>query len=215
MNTLKISLIATLLAASTASIAFAQAPAGAPRGERAQKMLEHLKAADTNGDGMISREEANASLPGIARNFDAIDTNKDSFITREEMRAFQEGERHHKMLEHVKAADTNGDGKISREEANASLPGIARNFDAIDTNKDGFISKEEMRAMGEKRGRAEKMREHLKAADTNGDGKISREEAAASLPGIAKNFDAIDTDKDGFVTKEEMRAFHEKNGGRK
>ena len=30
-----------------------------------------------------------------------------------------------------------------------------------------------------------------------------------------KNFDAIDGNKDGFVTKEEMRAYHEKNGGRK
>ena len=145
MNTLKISLIATMLAASTA---YAQAPADAPKGERAQKMLERLKAADTNGDGKISREEANASLPGIAKNFDAIDTNKDGFITKEEMQAFFG--RGHKMRDHLKAADTNGDGKISREEANASLPRLAKHFDEIDTDKDGFITKEEMRAFHEK-----------------------------------------------------------------
>ncbi|MBL8522205.1 MAG: hypothetical protein JNN20_00815 [Betaproteobacteria bacterium] len=63
--------------------------------------------------------------------------------------------------------------------------------------------------------RAQKAHERLKAADKNGDGKISREEANASMPRLAKNFDAIDANKDGFVTKEEMRAFHEKNGGRK
>ena len=216
MNTLKTSFIATLLALSTVSVACAQAPAGAPKGDRAQMMQERLKAADTNGDGKISRDEANASLPGIAKNFDAIDTNKDGFLSREELAAAggMHGHRQ-KMLEHIKAADTNGDGKISREEANASLPGIAKNFDAIDTNQDGFLSKEELAAAGEKRGRGHRMLEHLKAADTNGDGKFSREEANASLPHIAKNFDAIDTDKDGFVTKEELRAFHEKNGGRK
>lgn len=91
MNTLKISLIATMLAATSA---FAEAPADAPRGERAQKMLERFKAADSNGDGKISREEANASLPRIARHFDEIDTNKDGFITKEELRAFHE--KHHK-----------------------------------------------------------------------------------------------------------------------
>ena len=53
-------------------------------------MHERLKAADKNGDGKISREEANASLPKLARHFDEIDTNKDGQITREEMRAFRE-----------------------------------------------------------------------------------------------------------------------------
>ena len=90
MNTLKISLIATLLAASAASIAFAEAPADAPKGERAHKMHERFKAADKDGDGKISREEANAALPRIARNFDAIDTNKDGFVTKEELRAYHE-----------------------------------------------------------------------------------------------------------------------------
>ena len=57
--------------------------------------------------------------------------------------------------------------------------------------------------------RAQKMHERLKAADKDGDGKISRAEAAA-LPRIAKHFDEIDTNKDGFITKEEMKASHDK-----
>ncbi|MCY7389651.1 MAG: EF-hand domain-containing protein [Burkholderiales bacterium] len=57
--------------------------------------------------------------------------------------------------------------------------------------------------------RAQKMHERLKAADKDGDGKISRAEAAA-LPRIAKHFDEIDTNKDGFITKEERKAFHDK-----
>jgi Ca2+-binding EF-hand superfamily protein len=52
------------------------------------------------------------------------------------------------------------------------------------------------------------MGERLKAADTNNDGLISRAEAAA-LPKIAKHFDEIDTNKDGQLSQDEMRAFHQ------
>jgi Ca2+-binding EF-hand superfamily protein len=91
MKSLKTGLLATLLAtAFAAPAAFADASADGAKGDRAQKMHERLKAADKNGDGKISREEANASLPRLAKNFDAIDTNKDGFITKEEMRAFHE-----------------------------------------------------------------------------------------------------------------------------
>ena len=71
------------------SISFAQTSATPPKGEHAHKMHERFKAADKDGDGKISREEAIA-LPRIAKHFDEIDTNKDGFITKEEMRAFHE-----------------------------------------------------------------------------------------------------------------------------
>lgn len=57
--------------------------------------------------------------------------------------------------------------------------------------------------------RGEKMQARLKAADKDGDGKISRAESAA-LPRIAKHFDEIDANKDGSLTHEEMKAFHQK-----
>lgn len=47
--------------------------------------------------------------------------------------------------------------------------------------------------------------ERLKTADTNGDGLLSRTEAAA-LPRIADHFDAIDANKDGQISFEELRA---------
>ena len=62
--------------------------------------------------------------------------------------------------------------------------------------------------------RGHKMHERLKAADKDGDGKISRAEAVA-LPRIAKHFDEIDTNKDGFITREEMKAFHDKRAANK
>ncbi|HEX9389837.1 MAG TPA: EF-hand domain-containing protein [Usitatibacteraceae bacterium] len=94
MKTFRAALIAAGLLASTA---FAQTPAGpAPADKpgkaekRAAQMQEHLKAADKNGDGKISLDEAKASLPMIARNFDKIDADKDGFITREELKAWHD-----------------------------------------------------------------------------------------------------------------------------
>ena len=58
--------------------------------------------------------------------------------------------------------------------------------------------------------RAHKMHERMKAADKDGDGKISRSEAVA-LPRLAKHFDEIDTNKDGFLSKEELKASREKH----
>jgi Ca2+-binding EF-hand superfamily protein len=42
-------------------------------------------------------------------------------------------------------------------------------------------------------------------ADTNGDGRLSREEVQR-LPAIAAQFDALDEDKDGFLSLDEFAA---------
>ena len=55
-----------------------------------ERMQERLKRADGKGDGAISREEANRSMPGVARHFDRIDTDGDGSITRDEMKAARE-----------------------------------------------------------------------------------------------------------------------------
>ena len=66
----------------------------------------------------------------------------------------------------------------------------------------------------QKRVIAHKMHERFKVADKDGDGKISRAEAVA-LPRIAKQFDEIDTNKDGFITKEELKAQQDKRAAQK
>ncbi len=100
----------------------------------------------------------------------------------------------------MQRADKNGDHKISREEA-AAYPRLAQRFDAIDANNDGFITRDEMKAVHAKVASA-----RLKAIDTDGDGRISRAEANAKAPRLAKNFDAMDTNKDGYLSKDEMAA---------
>ena len=46
----------------------------------------------------------------------------------------------------------------------------------------------------------------FKNADKDNDGTLDKEEAKA-MPNVAKNFDAIDTDKDGTVSLDEIHSF--------
>ncbi|HEX4781929.1 MAG TPA: EF-hand domain-containing protein [Usitatibacter sp.] len=142
---------AALLSALGLACAATLAAAAPPAGEGHDPMMR-LKQADTNGDGMISRDEAKA-LPMIAKHFDEIDTNHDNQITADELRAFHaqmSGGRHAKAAERFKKLDTDGDGRISRAEAQAS-PRLSKGFDAIDANKDGYITPDELKAAREQR----------------------------------------------------------------
>ena len=100
---------------------------------------ERLKAADTNGDGMISRAEAQA-LPRLAERFDTIDKNGDGQLTRDELR-FARGQAMRAGL--VRHLDKDGDGKVSKAEA---LAAAEERFNRADANHDGFLTGEELQA---------------------------------------------------------------------
>lgn len=55
-----------------------------------------------------------------------------------------------------------------------------------------------------------KMQERLQRADTDHDNSISRSEAEENMPGLARHFDEIDTNHDGIITIDEMKAVYEK-----
>jgi hypothetical protein len=58
---------------------------------------------------------------------------------------------------------------------------------------------------------------NFKAADKNGDGGLSREELSQTkgFPSIRKNFDQMDTDRDGKVTMAEHDAWQKANRKKK
>ncbi len=116
----------------------------------------------------------------------------------------------------IMRADTNGDGRISKEEA-AALQHKTQGdwFDKTDANKDSFLTEDEVRQARE--ARRDHMRGEMKArgearfkeTDANGDGQISLDEAQARMPRLAERFNTLDADKNGMLSKEEL-----KRGGR-
>lgn len=130
----------TILTLTAASLAAASFLVVADPGSKGGRGHERLKAADTNADGMISRQEA-ATLPRIAKNFDAIDANRDNQVTTEELHAFHKQQR----ADHWKRLDTDGDGRVSKTEAQANAPRLFEHFSQVDANGDGFLTAEEMK----------------------------------------------------------------------
>lgn len=76
---------AVSMAVPAVPTAHAEPAAAGPQNRAVQK----LKAADTNGDGLLSKAEVQ-NLPGLARHFDRIDGNGDGKLSRQELRAARE-----------------------------------------------------------------------------------------------------------------------------
>lgn len=147
----KVQALAATLCLGLGTISVQAQPAGPPPNKGPGAMADPIKAADKNGDQLISREEAKAFLPHVAENFDKIDANGDGQLSRVEMRQWSEqrraarqAERKAEMERRFKAADKDGDGHISRAEAEASMPKVAKRFDVLDANKDGKLTREEL-----------------------------------------------------------------------
>lgn len=67
-----------LVAALMASSAFAQ-------DARMQQLQSRFEAADTNHDGKLTRAEAQAGMPRVARNFDQIDAGHKGYVTLDDI----------------------------------------------------------------------------------------------------------------------------------
>lgn len=69
-----------------------QAPAAQGDGSRAARMMQEFHkrfgTADKNADGKLTREEAQAGMPWVSRNFDAIDTAHAGFVTASQIEAY-------------------------------------------------------------------------------------------------------------------------------
>jgi Ca2+-binding EF-hand superfamily protein len=107
--------------------------------------------------------------------------------------------------------DTNHDGRISPQEA-AAMPGIAKNFALLDLNHDGYLTMSEVQAMwAQQIAQSAQASESGRAAafdkcDTKRAGKLKQDELTKCMPRVATNFKALDSDKDGYLSKAEVLA---------
>ncbi len=109
-------------------------------------------------------------------------------------------------------ADANADGKVSLEELRAVNPQLTqKRFKSMDKNGDGFITGAE--APRNQRGRNQNQQIHrqmltkMLASDRDGDLKVSYQELIQAKPGFPRaNFDRLDLNGDGILTKEDMRS---------
>ena len=103
-------------------------------------------------------------------------------------------------------ADTDASGTLSVSEMQAAMPTIASNFSQMDTNTDGQVSHDEMHNYKKQHGERD-WQKKFSTADINGDKMLDQSEAS-SMPMLSEKFATVDTDKDGKVSTEEMRAYH-------
>ncbi len=110
--------------------------AATPVWAQAGSVAERLAALDLNGDGAITRGEAQAAREAM---FEALDADGDGYISQAETQAAQNGGRGSGQL--LAQADANSDGRISHAEMMAQP---YRAFDRLDRNTDGVLSADEV-----------------------------------------------------------------------
>lgn len=177
------------MAALLAGVAFAQPaprpdgppPAPKTRAELQAKITERFKQADTNGDGFVTKAEADAARAKM----------REAFAER----------RAERKADRFAALDRNHDGSLSKEEYMAPPPG--KDKDARGPGRrDG-------KPGGHRGGRMHGggwMGNWFDRMDANKDGKVSLAEALAQPLAM---FDKVDTNHDGTISADEQKAAHD------
>lgn len=174
-------------------------------------LVNSLFSFDENKDGKLSKTEVPERMQGI---FARADTNTDGLLTREELTkatAAQErrgpGGPPRDMI--FQALDKDHDGVVSKSE----LDGAAAALKSLDQDGDGELREQELRPMrGGGRGPGDMIGHLFEENDANHDGKLSKAEMPERMQEM---FTHADLDKDGFVTKEELAKSFEGMGPRR
>lgn len=177
------------LGAALMAVPVLAAPGGAAKG-------------DTDGNGVLTRAEAQASA---AEMFTKMDANKDGKLDAAD-RAAKRAEMQAKMFANL---DADGNGSISKAEWDKhSADRVAKRADRgekrADAGEAGKGKRDGMRDHHGKRGGHDGMDGRMMdKADTDGDKAISQAEFQTAA--LAR-FDTADANKDGQVTAEERKA---------
>lgn len=151
---------------------------------------------DDDGDGVISRQEAQDSRV-LADHFQALDTNNSGGIDQQEYEAASA------YIANIdfSSVDINGDGVISQREAEAMPDSLKAEFDTVDADGDGNVSPSEYRAAA-----VDLLQDvNFEQIDRDGDSVISPDEADR-VPALAEVFERVDTDDDGLISRQEFEA---------
>jgi Ca2+-binding EF-hand superfamily protein len=102
--------------------------------------------ADSNGDGVITRDEFHAARERL---FARLDRNGDGFIDKDDMSGRLAGRQkaQERLAALVTQLDQDGDGRVSKSEFFAGSTPL---FDRADTDHNGELSRDEVAAMKQK-----------------------------------------------------------------
>jgi Ca2+-binding EF-hand superfamily protein len=221
-------------------LALAAQERGSSPGQPMWPMSRLIAAIDTDHDGTISASEMQAAPEALK----TLDANHDGRLTVDELRPAFDGRGPRgggdggfegrggrggeegrgapaasadDPTDTLMAFDRNGDGKLDRAELPDRFQGL---FDRADANKDGTLTRDELqqsanasvqegagrgRGEGEGRGfgwgRGPGMDPLVRALDRDRDGVLSEEEIAAAADALK----ALDANGDGLLTGDELR----------
>lgn len=150
---------------------------------------------DKDGDGVISRDEAQAQ-PNMGENFQVVDTNDSGGIDSAE---YEAAAANIAPLD-FEFVDINGDGVISERESGAMPISLREAFGTVDADGDTNVSPVEYEAA-----QVNFLDDvSFGSIDTDGDGVIDKVEAQEA-PALSEAYDRLDTDQDGLISRGEFK----------
>ncbi len=192
---------------------------GTPTGENMPDgggMFERLlDYADTDGDGLVSFEEAKALIPFLTQEmFDKMDRNNDGALSGADLdhldRLPDDEDGRVRLLRHLLGhADADGDGSVTLREAQAAVDWIIEEvFNALDRNDDGVLNRQDFPDFApdpEPTDLRTRILNLIKHADADGDHALTYEEITAVHPDFSEEaFNRLDRNGDGYISLQDL-----------